>query len=174
MRLLTIVLLFSVAGLAQHGRAVRAGGGGPKIAPIPRVKGESGPKAKMATPHVPKAQTAGTKVLEHLEKHPQLATRVQPLLPEGVPVETAAAGFKNTGQFIAALHVSKNLGIPFADLQALMTGPEPQSLGDSVRALRPEIPEDQASRELQAASRQAKADERAAREMERTPQQERN
>jgi hypothetical protein len=109
-----------------------------------------------------------------LEKHPQLATRVQPLLPEGMPVQTAAAGFKNTGQFIAALHVSKNLGIPFTDLQALMTGPEPQSLGDSVKALRPQLPQDQAKRELEMASRQAKADEREAREMARAAERERN
>lgn len=173
MRLLTMVLLFSVAGLAQHGRAVRAGGGGPKIPPAPRVKAEAGPKAK-ATPQVTKAHAGGTQVLTHLEKHPQLATRVQPLLPEGMPVQTAAAGFKNTGQFIAALHVSKNLGIPFTDLQALMTGPEPQSLGDSVRALRPQLPQDQAKRELEVASRQAKADEREAREMARAADQERN
>ncbi len=173
MRLLTIALLFGVAGFAQHGRAVGAGGGGPKIPPAPRVKAEAGSKAK-AMPQAPKMQAKGTQVLTQLERHPQLATRVQPLLPEGVPVETAAAGFKNTGQFIAALHVSKNLGIPFADLQALMTGPEAHSLGDSIRALRPQLAEDQAKHEVEVASRQAKADEREARDMERTTKQERN
>ena len=34
-------------------------------------------------------------------------------------------GFKNQGQFIAALHVSQNLGIPFADLKTAMTGIRP-------------------------------------------------
>ncbi|HWR50415.1 MAG TPA: hypothetical protein VN428_04885 [Bryobacteraceae bacterium] len=170
MRLLTIVLLFSVAGLAQQGRAVRAGGGGPKIPPAPRVKADAGPKAK-ATPQVPKTHAGGTQVLAQLEKHPQLATRVQPLLPEGMPVETAAAGFKNTGQFIAALHVSKNLGIPFADLQALMTGPEAHSLGDSMKALKPELPEEQAKLEIERAGKQAKADEREARDIARADKQ---
>jgi len=37
----------------------------------------------------------------------------------------ASKGFKNQGQFIAALHVSQNLGIPFADLKTAMTGITP-------------------------------------------------
>src|SRR6185436_10792187 len=37
----------------------------------------------------------------------------------------ASLGFKNQGQFIAALHVSRNLGIPFADLKTAMTGIRP-------------------------------------------------
>jgi hypothetical protein len=52
-------------------------------------------------------------------------------------VETAAAGFRNQGQFIAALHVSRNLGIPFADLKTAMTGPTHQSLGQAIQSLRP-------------------------------------
>jgi hypothetical protein len=37
----------------------------------------------------------------------------------------ASKGFKNQGQFIAALHVSQNLGISFADLKTAMTGIRP-------------------------------------------------
>jgi hypothetical protein len=44
------------------------------------------------------------------------------MLPKNVTLEQASAGFKNQGQFIAALHVSQNLGIPFADLKTAMTG----------------------------------------------------
>ena len=40
-------------------------------------------------------------------------------------LEQASLGFKNQGQFIAALHVSRNLGIPFADLKTAMTGITP-------------------------------------------------
>ncbi|MBI2219603.1 MAG: hypothetical protein HYU53_00145 [Acidobacteria bacterium] len=43
-------------------------------------------------------------------------------LPSGVTVVDAASGFKNLGQFVAAVNVSNNLGIPFADLKAKMTG----------------------------------------------------
>ena len=40
-------------------------------------------------------------------------------------LDQASLGFKNQGQFIAALHVSQNLGIPFADLKTAMTGIRP-------------------------------------------------
>ncbi len=33
-------------------------------------------------------------------------------------LDKASLGFKNQGQFIAALHVSQNLGIPFAELKS--------------------------------------------------------
>ena len=41
----------------------------------------------------------------------------------------ASLGFKNQGQFIAALHVSRNLGIAFADLKTAMTGIRPTTSG---------------------------------------------
>jgi len=47
------------------------------------------------------------------------------MLPTGMTLDQASLGFKNQGQFIAALHVSQNLGIPFADLKTAMTGIRP-------------------------------------------------
>src|SRR5439155_26462097 len=47
-------------------------------------------------------------------------------LHDALPILTlqaASAGFKNQGQFIAALHVSHNLNIPFDQLKAKLTGP---------------------------------------------------
>lgn len=163
MRLIAVVLLCSVAGLAQHGRAVRAGGG-PQVTPGPKTRTEAGPKAK-PTADVPKRAGAGTDVLAHIQKQPNLVTRLQPLLPQGVPVETAAAGFKNTGQFIAALHVSKNLGIPFADLKTQMTGPEPKPLGECVRTLKPDLSPAEVKKEVERAKRQAREDERESRNL---------
>jgi hypothetical protein len=51
-------------------------------------------------------------------------------LPEGISIQDAAAGFKNWGQFNAAVNTSNRLGIPFNDLKAAMTGwtlPNPQT-----------------------------------------------
>jgi hypothetical protein len=45
----------------------------------------------------------------------------------------ASKGFKNQGQFIAALHVSQNLGIPFADLKTAMTGITPVTTTTSTK-----------------------------------------
>jgi hypothetical protein len=53
-------------------------------------------------------------------------------------LDQAAAGFKNRGQFIAALHVCHNLDIPFAQLKADMTGTEHHySLGKAIHDLKP-------------------------------------
>jgi hypothetical protein len=55
-------------------------------------------------------------------KNPKLEARLLAMLPPGSNIVDASAGFKNWGQFVAATHVSNNLGIPFADLKAAMTG----------------------------------------------------
>lgn len=67
------------------------------------------------------------------------------LLPDGTNLRTAASGFKNQGQFIAALHVSRNLGIPFNQLKARMTGPNPMPLGKAIQELRPNMSEKNAA-----------------------------
>jgi hypothetical protein len=73
------------------------------------------------------------------------------LLPTGTDLKVTCAGFKNLGQCIAAIHVSHNLNVPFACMQADMTGTAPVagttcptgtgssklSLGKSIQALSP-------------------------------------
>lgn len=41
---------------------------------------------------------------------------IDPLTGRTMTLNTASLGFKNQGQFVAALHVSQNLGIPFTEL----------------------------------------------------------
>jgi hypothetical protein len=70
----------------------------------------------------------------------KLSSNLTKLLPEGTVFQVASAVFKNMGQFVAAVHVSKNLGIPFADLKAkIMDG---DSLGAAVKPLRPKSDSD--------------------------------
>jgi hypothetical protein len=68
----------------------------------------------------------------------------------------AESGFKNHGQFIAALHVSKNLNIPFDQLKAKMTSSLPMSLGRAIHALQPDMPANQVNEEANRAKKQAK------------------
>jgi len=75
---------------------------------------------------------------ERLAINPQLSQRLQGMLPAGMTVDQAAAGFKNLGQFVAAVNVSKNLGIPFDQLKAQMTGPSAKSLGNAIHTLKPD------------------------------------
>jgi hypothetical protein len=45
---------------------------------------------------------------------------LDPLTGKTMTLDKASLGFKNQGQFIAALHVSQNLGIPFTELKSHM------------------------------------------------------
>jgi hypothetical protein len=61
----------------------------------------------------------------------------------------ATAGFKNFGQFVAAMNVSRNLNIPFSQLKAAMTGTNlvgiptgtgtTSSLGQAIQQLKPTV-----------------------------------
>lgn len=71
-----------------------------------------------------------------IQSHPQLAAKVTAMLPQGMTMNQAARGFKNQGQFIAALHASQRTGIPFSDLKRAMVRHH-ESLGQAVHSLRP-------------------------------------
>jgi hypothetical protein len=67
--------------------------------------------------------------------NPQSRARLEAMLPAGVTLEQAAEGFRNRGQFVAALQQSHNQNISFVDLKAEMTGDNPRSLGEALRKL---------------------------------------
>jgi hypothetical protein len=90
--------------------------------------------------------TATNPIAAKISQHPQLANRVARMLPAGMTLAAASRGFRNQGQFIAALHVSQNLHIPFADLRRAMTGPNAMSLGQAIHTLRPSTDSDGAVR----------------------------
>ena len=92
---------------------------------------------------------------ELLTQNTQLNSKLQSLLPPGTDTQAAASGFKNLGQFVAAMHVSKNLGIPFDDLKAKMTGSNAVSLGKAIHEIQPSVNAKEAAKE---ANRQAKQD----------------
>ncbi|MBZ5558648.1 MAG: hypothetical protein LAO77_15355 [Acidobacteriia bacterium] len=98
-------------------------------------------------------------VAQRIDAHPQLVTQLTPLLPSGVTLDAAAQGFKNQGQFIAALHVSHNLNIPFDKLKAEMTGADHDSLGKAIQDLQPTADAKAAAKTAEA---QARADLKAA------------
>jgi len=111
-------------------------------------------------------------IADQIQHDTTLNAKVATLLPAGTDLATASDGFKNKGQFIAALHVSRNLNIPFADLKAKMTGTapnsagdtksvaEPKSLGAAIQDLKQGISPEAAKTEVEKAERQAKADEK--------------
>jgi hypothetical protein len=66
------------------------------------------------TPDNPVAQKLSTKS--------SILRKVETSLGTGVDLNHATSGFKNFGQFVAAVNVSNNHNIAFADLKAAMTG----------------------------------------------------
>jgi hypothetical protein len=158
------MLAISATGaLAQRGmgRGVGQGSAGPRIPAASRAS-----SAATKQTHAPKVAGA-----QHQAKTVQFnateTARLQPMLPAGMTVETAAEGFRNRGQFMAAVQVSKNLGIPFADLKAKMTGTDPVSLGRAIQDLRPAISPDDAKQAAKTAEVQARQQEREMRRQER-------
>ena len=102
-------------------------------------------------------------IADKIARNPNLAAKIQARLPAGTTLAQASTGFKNQGQFIAAVNVSNNLGIDFVKLQAAMTGQTtkvdpvtheivstptgvaPLSLGQSIQKLRPGVDADAAT-----------------------------
>ena len=162
-----VAMLSTSPVFAQHGGGNGHGGGSsaphgnPHTAPAPTTTTTQPPAPKPhGNPHTTPAPatttgttgttTTGTTttttttpttttnpIAAKIQSHPQLAAKLTPLLPTGMTMATASNGFRNQGQFIAALHVSHNLNIPFVDLKSKMTGTSPLSLGQAIQTLRP-------------------------------------
>jgi hypothetical protein len=92
---------------------------------------------------------------------------IDPMTGVRMTLDKASLGFKNQGQFIAALHVSQNLGIPFTELKSHMvtvtpgvagqpvTATQTGSLGQAIQASKKTI---SATTEVERAEAQAAAD----------------
>src|SRR5438034_3212795 len=129
--------------------------------------------------HAGTAAQKESKLEARIERNPGLKSKIESLLPPNTDLKTAMSGFKNDGQFIAALHVSKNLGIPFDQLKATMlgtnpqltatttgsskpgsttTGSKPMTLSQAIHTLQPSLSEKDARKEADTGENQAKVD----------------
>ncbi len=149
---------FAGALLAQRGRGGGASRGSEQQPPaVERGQGNIGGPSNRFD-----AASGGTS-LERLVHNPALSQRIQPLIPAGTDLHSAAAGFRNGGEFIAALHVSRNLGIPFDQLKSRMTG-NGESLGKAIQALRPDIDSKAVKDNVKAAMGAANGDMKASKQ----------
>jgi len=128
------------------------------VAPVSGKSKASGTQAEARSGSASTHNSANLNVSVRLASNPALSARIQPLLPAGFTVATASAGFRNQGQFIAALHVSRNLGIPFDQLKAELTEKHPDSLGQAVHDLRPDLSRSTVRSDVRMARGQAEQD----------------
>jgi hypothetical protein len=77
-----------------------------------------------------------SKAQQQLLKNDNLRAKMQARLGGNIDPVLAAGGFKNLGQFVAAVNVSNNQGIAFKDLRLLMLGDGKLSLGQAVQQLK--------------------------------------
>lgn len=153
---LIVILSVALLGLplyAQHGHGGGGGGGAAAM-----NGGGMGHSMDHSNSNASSTKGQGKKessVSDRLEDNTKLSSKLQSLLPAGTNLQQAAQGFKNLGQFVAAVHVSHNLGIPFDQLKAKMIGPPSESLGKAIQALKPTA---NAKTEASKAEKQAKHD----------------
>lgn len=157
-----LTLSFAVA-LAQHGRS---GGGaasgtgsnmGSMGSTMSADRGSANSTGRgMSDAHMP--STTGSSMAKQspdtiLSNNTKLSGNLERLLPAGTTAQQACSGFKNLGQCVAAIHVSHNLDIPFADLKSKITGGD--SLGKAIEALKPSA---NAKAEAKKGQKQAESD----------------
>jgi len=79
-----------------------------------------------------------TRVQERLQKNSKLADRLEGRLPKGADLMEAADGFKNLGQFVAAVNVSSNLGLDFEKIKTAMVD-DGRSLGQAIQFVKTDV-----------------------------------
>jgi hypothetical protein len=109
----------------------------PATAKAPKTDKSAATKVAKAEKNATTTSTVTlTPVQEKLKKNTNLAAKMTSRLPEGTDLMLASAGFRNLGQFVAAVNVSNNLKIPFTELKTKMVT-NGSSLGQAIQALRP-------------------------------------
>ena len=163
---LTIVFYLSnVSTFAQvrgngNGPAV-SGGHGPDTDHGTSDHGKSTDHAN--TTHTQTKSTSETKLIDRINTDTKFRDRLTALLPMGstMTLVQAADGFKNEGQFIAFLHVSKNLGLTLDQWTKMRTGMTTgQSLGKALHDADPKLSQVQITAEVQKGEKQAKGDQK--------------
>ena len=165
MKLKFILALVAMAGFsvlpafAQHGHGGSSGGGGGHDSHASSTSGSShgGDSGKSGDKDGDSHGGHGGhgNLAAKLAKNPALSAKLSALLPPGTDLTKAAAGFHNMRDFVAALHASKDLGIPFDQLKAKLTGPGHENLRKAIADLAPTA---NAKAAEKTAEKEAKAD----------------
>ena len=127
--------------------------GGPKTTSSARGSqstaqaGNKGNKGTRAATTLTPTPVTDAPTSPNLPRNQRQVDRLRTLLdlPPGTDMAPYAAGFKNQGQFVAAVHVSENLGLTFTELKTLMVDQD-MSLGQAIHKLKPTVDADAEAR----------------------------
>ena len=128
---------------ATPGSRAKGSPGGGAAAHAPRTAKGPATTTKTTTTTTTNTTTVGTNltltpVQQKLQRNTNLASKLESRLPAGTNLITAAAGFRNLGQFVAAVNVSNNLGLSFTQLKSRMVD-DGMSLGQAIQSLRRDV-----------------------------------
>jgi hypothetical protein len=166
------VCLSGIPLLAQHARGGGGMGGGMDMGRGSMSEpGSMGSHAQPGTEgtstiHGPQMGTNGSTLSKKsptdlLSQNTKLSSNLQTLLPGGTNLQDAASGFKNLGEFVAAVHVSHNLGIPFDQLKTTMES-NGDNLGKAIHTLNPNLSTKESKSDAKKAEKEANRDIREA------------
>lgn len=99
---------------------------------------------------------------DRIDRNPRFRARLHDLLPPGTSARDAISGFKNEGQFFAALHASRNLNIPFDQLKTELTADNGVPLGQAIHKFRPDLSDSAIRDAIRLAEQQAEETEKTA------------
>lgn len=119
--------------------------------------GRSGQMGQMSQTGQMGTQSGRKSVSQLLTQNTKLSSNLQSILGSDVNLQDASSGFKNLGLFVAAVHVSKNLNIPFDQFKTTMSS-NGWNLGKAIHSLDPSLSKKQVKSAVGTAKRQAKAD----------------
>jgi hypothetical protein len=122
----------TTSGATTHGKSADAGSRGSDKS---GKKSTTTSNTTATTTTTTTTATGPNALATKISSNPDQLAKITGMLPQGVTLDQATAGFRNQGQFIAALNASKNQGVSFTDLQKAMTV-DGQSLGQAVRTLK--------------------------------------
>ncbi len=97
---------------------------------------ESSMSGKAAMASRTNATLAAKNPGEILNQNTRLAAKLTELLPPNSDLQKEAQGFKTLGDFVAAVHVSHDLNIPWDQLRTKLIGGE--NLGQAIKDLDPQ------------------------------------
>ena len=138
-----------------------SGGHGPDINHDTSAQGKSADHAN--TTHSQTSSTNETKLIDRINTDTKFRDRLNALMPMGstITLADAAKEFKNEGQFIAFLHVSKNLGLTLDQWNMLRTKMTTgESLGKALHDVDPKLSNAQINVQVETAEKQAKEDQK--------------
>jgi|SRR5439155_9824342 len=162
-----LVFMLALPVFAQHGtgggsHAGGAGGIGHAEAGIGHGEGGTTHGKNSTSGPAGLARTSGKSMSDLLSQNTKLSGKLESMLGLSGPnalteLQGDAAGFKNLGQFVAAVHVSHNLGIPFDQLRSTMITGDKQTttLGGAIHKLKPDA---EAKNESKKATKEANND----------------